>query len=211
MNINGQVGPVATTASLSPNMQPIIRLGNMGEVIKSDLHGRYYEGTYRRARFSTSNGATPVVTTVALAATYTGLMLSNPVGNTVNVVLEKVGVSFLVVQPAVATYGLMCGYNSSTNSTHTTPMLVRSNFIGVGAAPTALADSSGAFATAPVLTHVFGALLTGAATTTPFTNGLFDLEGSIILPPGGACGVYTSTISGAASFAGSFQWEEVPV
>jgi hypothetical protein len=40
-----------------------------------------------------------------LATTYTGLLLSNPINSTVNLVLEKVGIAFLVVFAAAAGFG----------------------------------------------------------------------------------------------------------
>ena len=49
MLVQKQVGPLATTASITPGVQVNGRAGNMGEDIVSELHGRYYEGTYRRA------------------------------------------------------------------------------------------------------------------------------------------------------------------
>jgi hypothetical protein len=53
--------------------------------------------------------------------------------------------------------------------------------------------------------------LTGAITVTPGFLNQIDLEGSIILPPGGFAAIYTSTVSGAASLWASMQWEEVPL
>jgi hypothetical protein len=207
---NGQVGPIATTASLPPNAQPILRLGNMGDLIKSDLHASYYESNYRRALF---NGAiTGQTTTVGLATTYTGLCLSNPVGSTVNLVINKVGFGFLVVFAAASTIGLMTGFNSGTNVTHTTPVTPRSQFVGVGTTGTGLLDSACTLPTAPTLNTIFGVGLTGAITTVPgIQSSIVDLQGSIILPAGAYCAIYTSTASGASSGAFSFTWEEVPV
>ena len=208
-----QVGPIATTSSLASGAQVVQRAGNMGDQIVSELHGRYYETNYRRNQFYGSNGATPSITTVALATTYTGLCLYNPAGSTINVVVNKVGYSFLVAFAAAATIGLMTGYNAAgivTAGAAASPGA--SSFIGIGAAPQGKVALSATLPTAPFLHTVFGTGLTGAITTTPqITGGLFDMEGSVILPPGAYCAIYTSTVSGAASLAGSFQWEEVPV
>ena len=210
MLIQGQVGVLATTQSIAPATQSVARQGNMGELIVSELHGRYYEANYRRSLF---NGAiVSQVTTVGLATTYTGLCLSNPIGSTVNLVLNKVGYAFVVAFAAGAAVGIMTGFNSGTNVTHTTPVTPRSQFFGVGATGTGLLDSSATLPTAPTLNTILGAGLTGAITTTPFgLGGVVDLEGSIILPPGAYAAIYTSTASGAASGAFSFQWEEIPL
>lgn len=207
----GQVGPLTSTSSIAAGQQVAQRAGNMGEQIVSELHGRYYEASYRRTLFNAANQAA-ATTTVGLATTYTGLCLSNPVGSTVNVVLNKVGYSFIVAFAAASAVGLMCGYNSGTNVTHTTPGTPRSNFFGVGSAGSALVDTAATLPTAPVVTHLFASGLTGAITTGELISGeTVDLEGSVILPPGAYAAIYTSTASGASGFLGSFQWEEIPL
>lgn len=210
MLIQAQVGPISATQSLSAQTQNTVRQGNMGELILSELHGAYYEAAYRRSLF---NGAiVSQVTTVGLATTYTGLCLSNPVGSQVNLVLNKVGYAFVVAFGAGSAVGIMTGYNSSTNVTHTTPVTPRSQFFGVGGSGVGLLDSSATLPTAPTLNTIFGAGLTGAITTTPFgLGGLTDLQGTIILPPGAYAAIYTSTASGAAAGAFSFTWEEIPI
>lgn len=183
------------------------RGGTLGDQIMSELHGRYYETNKSKALF---NGAiTGQVTTVGLATTYTGLCLSNPIGSTVNLVINKAGFAFIVAFAAGATIGLMTGYNSGTNVTHTTPVTPRSQFFGVGASGTGLLDSAATLPTAPTLNTILGAGLTGAITTAVFIPSIVDLEGSIILPAGAYCAFYTSTASGAAGGAFSFTWEEV--
>lgn len=191
------------------NATILARGGKQGDVITSDLHGRCYEQTLRGNRFGGS--ITGQVTTVGAATTYTGLVLSNPVGSSVNLVIDKVGVAFLVAFTAAASVGIMTGYNATTNVTHTTPAVVRNKKIG-GAIGYGLLDSAATLPTAPVLDVVLGEGLTGAITTTPSINsGLTDMEGSIILPPGAYAAIYTSTASGAASMSASFSWEEVAI
>jgi hypothetical protein len=211
MLIQPQVGPLASATSLAAGQQPAARAGNMGDLIVSELHGRYYEAAYRRSMFNAANQAGQT-TTVGLATTYTGLCLSNPINSTVNLVLNKVGFSFLVAFAAASVIGLMCGFNSGTNVTHTTPGTPRSSFFGAGASGQGLVDTSATLPTAPFVTHTFASGLTGAITTTPLIGQNFcDLEGALILPPGAYAAIYTSTASGASSLIGSFSWEEVPV
>lgn len=188
---------------------PAIRAGNQGDVISSQLHGSQYESTKNENRFGGS--IVGQVTTVGAATTYTGLCLSNPIGSGKNLVLDKVGVAFLVAFAAASTIGVMTGYNATTNVTHTTPAVVRNKKLG-GATGVGLLDSAATLPTAPVLDTVLMSGLTGAITTTT-TGGpsLFDLDGSIVIPPGGYAAIYTSTASGAASMSASLAWEEVPV
>lgn len=211
MQIQGQVGPISQTSSIAAGTWVPLRQGQLGEGVFQQLHGRYYETAYRRNLYNAANQA-GVVTTVGLNTTYTGLCLSNPVGSGWNISINKVGFSFLLAFPAAATIGLMCGYNAATNVTHTVAGVVHSNFFGIGATGVGLVDTSSTLPTAPFLTHVFATGLTGAITTTPVVpSTLVDLEGSVILPPGGYAAIYTSTVSGAASLLGSFQWEEIPL
>jgi hypothetical protein len=211
MQVQNQVGPVTSTLSLPAAQIVPARAGQLGELIVGQLHGRYYETAYRRAMFSAANQA-GATTSAGLATTYTGLCLSNPNGSSVNLVLTKVGYSFLVAFPAAAAIGLMAGYLTTANVTHTTPGTPRSNFFGAGQAGLGLVDTAATLPVAPVVTHLFGSGLTGAITTEQVAPGeLVDLEGGLILPPGAFAAIYTSTASGAAAFLGSFQWEEVPV
>jgi len=213
MIIQGQVGPLASSASLASGTQPNLRQGNMGDLIVSELHGRYYETTYRRNQYWASNptGVTTSATTSGTSTAIVGINISNPINSPVNLVLNKVGYAFTVAFAAAADIALGVGYNSGTNVTHTTPLTVRNGYVGVGAAGYGLVDSSVTFPTAPNFIHAIGAGLTGAITTTPYIQGYLDLEGSIILPPGAYAGIFTSTAGGASGFFGSIGWEEVPL
>ena len=67
------------------------------------------------------------------------------------------------------------------------------------------------FMTVATVAHVFGSVGTGAVTTFNFVNGLYDLEGSLVVTPGYAVSVYTSTAANTAGFLGAIQWEEIPI
>lgn len=209
MLIQATVGQQNNPDSASP---VIARAGHQGDLILSELHGRYYETNYRKNKFYGSSGAVPSVTTVALATTYTGLCLYNPAGSNVNLSIDKVGYSFLVAFPAAATIGLLVGFSGAgitTASAAASPGA--SSFIGAGAVPSGKCALSATLVGTPFLHTVFGEGLTGAITTVPEGMNIVDLEGSVILPPGAYAAIYTSTVSGAASLAASFQWEEVSI
>jgi hypothetical protein len=216
MITQGQVGPLSTSSSLPSGQQAITRLGNMGDTIMSELHGRYYESTYRKTMFT---GATQAViataTSAGLATSTTGLpVLYNPIGNTYNVVLIKVGYSFLLAQPTAASIiGIATGFNATTAVSGTLTSVSPKNRFMNGPAPTAFMYFSAAITlpTAPTLDMVLGYVGTGAITTNTNVPSQFDVEGSIILPPGGYAILYTSAASAASSLLCSFQWEEVPV
>jgi hypothetical protein len=207
MLIQNQVGPIATTQSISPGVLSPMRSGNLGDAIVSELHGRYYETTYRKAKFS--GAVAQVTTSAALATTVTGLILTNPLGSTVNLVLSKFGYAFDVVSTGLAGIGLAYGYNSSTAVTQTTPITPKNNFVG-GPSGQGLLASAATVPTASTLQYIFDATAT-VAISTIMIHGLVDLEGSIILPPGAYVQTYTTVASGTSGGYFSFAWEEVPV
>ena len=210
MLVQNTVAAGESAASATPATPINGRAGQLGDLIVQELHGRYYETTYRKHMFS---GASQVAatTTVGLATTYTGLCLYNPIGSNVNLVVNKVGYAFIVAFPAAAAIGLMAGYNAATAVSGVTAGTVVSEFLGqpVGQGLVATAIT---MPTAPTLRMLLGSGLTGAITTEEAVSGeTIDLEGSIVIPPGGYLAFYTSTVSGTSGFFGSFQWEEVPV
>jgi hypothetical protein len=211
MLIQGQVGQ-PTTTSIASGTNPTIRLGQLGEVIVSELHGRYYETTYRRNMYTAmlTSGTT---TSAGLSTTFTGLLLHNPINSTVNVVLNKVGYAFLVAFSAAAAVGLQTGQVSTAllSSLSTTNTLIRTNYVGLPNNSGQALVYSGATTASPAIQSILGAGLTGAITTTPFAMNYYDIEGSVILPPGTWVGTYTSTASGASSMFTSFTYEEVPL
>ena len=203
--IQGTVGGNAPAgAGTNPSN---IRFGPTGEVVVQELHGRYYETTARKALFSGANLA-GVTTTAGFATTYTGFCLTNPIGSNVNLVLSKVTYGALVAQTAALVLGIMTGYNNTTAVTQTTPLVPLGNFAGQPAG-VGLIASSVTLPSAPTRLILLDTLLTGAITTSVTGGKVVDLEGSVVLPPGGYAAFYTSAASVASSLAFGGMWEEV--
>jgi len=189
----------------NPDSNPaFIRQGKQGDLSVSELHGRYYEQTYRGNVFSVSTQATNVTTTAALATTFTGLAISNPAGSGKNLVLLQ----FTAAQFAVGvagTIGIMGGIGVLTAS-----LTPQSRIIGGGQVSVALASASATIST-PVLIATYGSVGSGATTVPLAFQGITkDFEGSVIVPPGSFIASYTSTAQTSA-WQFSFSWEEVPV
>lgn len=200
------VGPQQNPISAQP---VIARAGCQGDTIVSELHGRYYEQTFRGNMFSASVQAV-ATTTVGLATTYTGLVISNPVTSSINMILNKVSLMQSVIQSTqVEAFAIAVGFNATTNVTHTTPLTTRSNKIGSGLVSVGLADISATLPTAPFY-HTF---VSNTATATQNSAGALvdDLEGSIILPPGGYALWVTPAQASVAGMWFSFNWEETSV
>jgi len=187
-----------------------LRLDRSGALANVEAQGRYREATYQKQMYSGS--ITGQVTTAGLATTYTGLCLTNPVGSPVNLSVNKVAFAFIVAFAAGSTIALMTGFNASTAVTQGTPVTVRNQFFTGGTSGSGLLAAGATLPTAPTLNIILGAGLTGAITTsTVVTPAVVDLEGGLEIPPGGYVAFYTSTVSGAAGGAFSFQWQEIPV
>lgn len=205
-----QIGPIAGTNKISDGLTPNLRGGLMGDLIVSKLQGDYFENTYRQKTFN--GGIVGQVTSAALSTTYTGLCLSNPVGSGWLLVPTLVGYGFIVAPAAGMAIGLMTGYNSSTNVTHTAVVTPRNNYFGVGGNGVGLLDNSATLPTAPTINTIFDAMTAATITTSPKApGGLIDLKGAIALPPGAYCCIYTSVASGAAGGHFSFTWNEIPL
>jgi hypothetical protein len=217
MEMQGRVGAPTTNTSLAPGTPSTFRLGNMGDQIISQLHDRNYEAVYRRAFFTASMQAVLATATVAgLTVSTTGSpVIYNPLNSGVNVVLSKVGVAFCLAPAAPVIFGIATGYNATTAPSGTLTSLVpKSRFVGLGAAPAAQVYCSAAITlpTVPTVDQVLGVVTTGAITTSPVGAGdMFDIDGGIILPPGGYAIIWTHAVMLASSLIASYSWEEVPV
>lgn len=209
MAVNSAIVGSGAQAQSYGNGSPVAnRAGNLGDLIVSHLQPDYYEGTYRRNAFSASIQAV-ATTTVGLATTYTGLVVSNPVGSGVNMVLTLASIMQSVIQATqVEAYAIAVGYNAATNVTHTAALTPVSDLIGSGAVPVGKADTSATLPTAPTY-HTF-VQNTGTAIANG-TGSVIDLKGSVILTPGAyACWVTPAQASVAGMWF-SFSWLEVPL
>jgi len=205
MSLNATVGG---NSPASAGAQPLNqRVGPTGEPVVQELHGRYYETTVRKAVFSGATTA-PVTTSAGFATTLTGFCLTNPISSNVNLVVNKISWAELVAQTAALTLGIQTGYNTATAVTQTTPLVPLSNFVGQPAG-VGLIASAVTLPTAPTRLILLGSLVTGAITTQIGGGNVVDLEGSLIIPPGGYAAFYTSAASVASSLAFGMQWEEV--
>lgn len=207
MLIQGQVG--APAGSNQPGATPAIRQGQLGDLVVSELHGRYYETTYRRNVFvATTAAQTASNGIISPGSAYTGLSLYNPASSSVNLVLNKVGFAF-VVAPTATLYGLATGVSTQVPGT-TTLATTRNAFVnGQNAQGQGIAYSVATYAASisntPVVHTIVGAQAASVG------GAYYDLEGSLILPPGTFAQFYLSAASGSTGTAYSVQWEEVPV
>lgn len=201
--IAGIVGPSASNAQDGATGVEL-RQGHTGELIVSQYTSRYQELTARGVVFSAANQAAAAIS-VALATTYTGIGLYNPLGSNKMLVPLKWKFALSVAPAAIATIGLISTVQAAA-PTGTTALGVRSNQVG----NTAAAAAGQAFSAATILTPVWHqqAVDGFTAAALPAPSPIFDLDGSLVIFPGGflAIGALT-TVTGL----GSISWAEFPL
>jgi hypothetical protein len=179
-----------------------LRASRLGALVSTDGHARYQEPGLRGRMFVAANQAAQAIS-VALATAYTGLLLYNPIGSGVILIPNKVKFALSVAPAAIATIGLISGFQSAAGPTGTTPVVARSSIIGNTKTPVGQV-----FSVATITTPVWHAhLLDGfTAAALPAPNVPIDLEGIFQIYPGGFLGIGALT---AVTGLGSISWEEV--
>jgi hypothetical protein len=226
MLIQGQVGP-SSAQSAQPGATPAIRQGQQGDLIASELHGRFYEQTYRGAMFSISTAALTTMTAnhVALTSTSTPMVgVWNPPGSGVNIVvlqssLQLVPTTFTTPVPP-GTLAWAAQVNQTAITTGVAPWNRRSltrNGSAVKAfdgstALTGLANNLTIFETAdftgqPNLTY--GTL--ASTVLLPSIGGVQNFDGQLIVPPGGVLSLVGTTSTTTFAYIARLLWEEVPI
>jgi hypothetical protein len=199
--IIGSVGPFR--AALGADT--VIRLGADSETIMQQLHARYVEQTVRGNIFSAANQAAQAVS-VALATTYTGLCLYNPVGSGKILVPNKIKYALSVAPAAIATLGLITGYSATGGVTAlTTRLSVQATQIGSAAVGVGIALSAATIVTPTWLQQLLDGFTAAAL---PAPTAPIDLDGLYAIYPGGFIAVGALT---AVTGLGSIAWEEIPM
>lgn len=179
-----------------------LQLGKNDGLFITDVTGRYAEAARAGRLFSVASSAA-VATTAAAATTWTGLGIANPTGSGKLLILLEFGWALSVVGPADGILGLM----SVTDGGFAAALTVRCARFG-GGASVAYADD-GATIVSPVLERVVSTYGTGAVTTWQGAGPqVYNINGSIVLPPGRGICTYTTTAT-TATFQFSLLWEEV--
>lgn len=220
MQLQGLVGP--QSPAFANGASPTIRQGAQGDVIVSELHGRYYEATYRGGVFAVGMTSTALsANTISLAATATPIVgVWNPLTSGVNLVIMKAKCLITAAGANAVAPGAFVWATSVGNGAITTGLnpMNRKTLTAVGSQAkgfnitTALTGM-----TNPLVVHAaaaFGTLVANqGATATPFVSGdgVEEFDGAFIVPPGGVLALLNTVSTTTVSVASSLMWEEVPV
>jgi hypothetical protein len=232
MKVEGQVGPQIVQDGAFNEF----RLGRTAEQIVQELHGRFYEQAYRGVLFSGGMTTTSISNatfttadannaTLATAATSTPICgIYNPSTSTVNAVILQATLS--LVNSAATETGLgglvwVAYTGNSAISTGSNPVN-RKTLVALGSqcknlagvALTGLASVSTGIMAASALSQPFNNFSfvgTAAGAPTFYPASVENIDGSIIVPPGGVLGLFCVTTPVAWSAAASLLWEEVAI
>jgi hypothetical protein len=235
MNIGVQQGATGKQVG----QVPVASAGEFGEVLVSDLQGRFYEATYRGQMFSsgmttTSINAATFTTadansaTLATAATATPIIgIYNPLISGVNAVILQatLSVTLTTLTTAVGPGGLVwiayTGNNAITTGTapfnRKTLTQAGSQCKGLaGLALTGLASIQTSVLCASGLGggQIYNVAETATAAgfmTQMQSQNTENFDGSLIISPGGILGLFATTTPVGHSAASSLLWAEFPV
>ena len=238
MQVQTQAGPVATTQSIAPGTVVAMRSGNLGDTIVSELHGRFYEQTYRgnvysaglvtltsiaNATFTIADGASGTLATAVTSTPVVGIW--NPASSTINAVILQANLNIAITALTATGAGgfewiVYAGNTSISTATNTA---VNRKLLAVsgaqcrnvsGLALTGLTNTGVALG-ASILNggpiYNVSEVATAAGFHTLATSSVENIDGSIILPPGGILALYATTTPVALSAISGLLWEEVPV
>ncbi len=223
MILQGQTGVQANGDGVTPN----IRLGKQGDVAVSEVHGRFYEQTYRGNVYSIGCTLTALsAATILLTSSAQPIVgIWNPSSSPVNIIpLQAMLVDELNNVTSVAPGSFV--WAVSTGNTALTAGLSpfsRKTLTNSGSQAKAFALSTTSLLTGltnnltivePAEFNTASSLLTtsvAAATPTPSISGVQNFDGSFVVPPGGVLALLNTVSSVTHSVAARLMWEEVPV
>lgn len=201
------------------------RGGRQGDEIVSELHGRYYEQNYRGNLYSFGLSNTALVAANAIAtgvgATAQPVLgLYNPISSGVNlVILQSTIVISTIANTAVSPGGFMWMVSANNPAVTTGSVPINSKTL------LASGSQAKAFAVSTALTGLTNNLAVlrctnvspfnaaGAATAVSVIQGnaAENVDGSIIVPPGGCVAIMNQLSTITCSVSVGILWEEVPV
>lgn len=214
MLIQGQVGPSSVQSSAA-GTNPTIRQGQLGDVIVTELHGRYYEQAYRGSVFSLSVSTAAAITAyVGAAAGTPQIAVYNPVGSGKNLAILQASYNNVVSASGAGTvawgvwFGPTVAPTAATNAVATNmATLQKAGSIASCWTNTALTSSTALLNQYPVGFYYWA---TAAGVAAPQMT-VAEIAGSIIVPPGCMFALGGTAALTSATWTGNVTWEEVPI
>jgi hypothetical protein len=223
--IFGQVGAPSNTSAPDSTNLPILQ-GKQGDVIASELHGKYYTQNYRGNLYYASTAAAGVTVSIFSNASYTGLALWNQSSgaNAKNLSIVRTLWAPQTVNTAVAGLGYAWLQNAGTAIGTAAPLSAITAVTATrGPANTALTSGQGnsvaVAVSAATLTTAMGwgrfsggAVATGAITVQTSLGVIIEeFDGTMLVGPGSFWAMTSAIASGGTAWGLSAIWEETPL
>ncbi len=230
MLVQSTVAAGVGSASQAPVPNPVSRGGALGDLIVSELGGRFYEHNYRSGQFSGGMTATAInnatFTSATLGATCTPILgVWNPSASNVNLEILQATLQIALTAATVTGGGPFVWAASTGNAALTlggSPWNRKTlaqagsqakNMAGV--ALTGLTNNLvviGGSALGAGASGSFSFVGTAAGESTLLgAGGVENIDGSFIVPPGGVLALLATTTPVGHSAASSLLWNEKPV
>lgn len=226
-NLQGIVGPQGGAQGLAASTTQVASVDKQGALLASELHGRFYNQAYAGNMYFT--GTTGIVAlsanTITLTATTTPILgIYNPLGSNVNAVVLQAALECIINTVTTPVGAGAFVWAASTGNTAISTGLTPWNAKTLAQAGSATKGFAGATAltgltnnlvimAAADLTSPTALTYGTVANTALFPNfgGIVNVDGSLIVPPGGVLALLNTTSTTTMSYAGRLMWEEVPV
>lgn len=215
--IFGNVAAPSTSSAADGSNLAAIQ-GKQGDLLVSEVHGKYYTQAYRGNVYWGSAAATGLITTIFSNTTYVGFLLWNQ-STTKNLSLiscaqgvilatttvAAIGHCWLVAGPAIGTAVSAFTSITATRGAAATPAVT-----GQGAS-VALVGGGATLGTAFAWGRSNGMSL--GTETTAIVHQLMkeDFDGTTIVPPGNLMAVLAASAAQGGTLLQSAVWEEAPI
>lgn len=209
VEILGQVGP----SVLADGVNAPARQGKGGELIVTELHGKYYEQSYRGNVFVATQTAGVILSTVA--GTAASFSLYNPAnsGKYLSLIRWDTVLTVAAGTPVIGAYMLAVNTNPIAAAVTGTAVVPTPGIVGGTANAVGRPLTSATLPANPTLYRAFVNHLTGAITTLPNMPGFFlEFDGTCLIAPGCAISIGQLNVDTTnASALNSVIWEEVAI
>lgn len=226
IEIAGQVGPQVLIDGVT---QPF-RQGRSAEMIVQELHGRFYEQTYRNALYMGGMTALTAITnatftTGTLGATCTPIVgIWNPGTSTVNLAILQAILSITITAtPATGCAPFVWAVSTGNNALTLGNVPVNRKTLAASGSQAKVFGGAALTGLTNNLVVAIGSALTGGqfgnlsmtegtvAAPPTIAGGITfeNLDGSILVPPGGVLALLATTTPVAHSAVSGLIWEEV--
>jgi hypothetical protein len=225
VSVRGRVGP----DTLQDGAEAKFRQGKQAEQIVAELHGRWYESNYRGNVYSAGMGFTSIsnvtFTVATLGVTCTPIVgVWNPANTGVNleILYATLGVGVTALQATGAGPFVWCMSTGNGAITTGAQPLSRSTLALAGSKARDMTNVALTGLTNNLVQRFASSLGGGSNVQAAFlatqvgalpaqVSSVEQLEGSLIVPPGGVLALLAAATGVAHSATSGLVWEEVPI